>query len=177
MITLFFSSFLGVCMCRYMSQQEQGLASTLNPSSSPLRGQEEQLYSFKQRGIWAWAFHPGLLGKISSSPTGLICDEPFHWAVSCASPSPLWKSSAAPHQWLRHRAASKRIIHPLQFQPHSVLLGAIAFSWKQGWWFTSRPGWSCRATGAVQEQPRHIWWLCTTTVLLPPECSPCQCLC
>lgn len=42
----------------------------------------------------AWAFHLGLLGEITSRPTDLICDKPFHWAKKgcvLSIPQPAWK--------------------------------------------------------------------------------------
>lgn len=147
MITIF-SYFLRVFMCRYMSQQEQGLASTLNLSPSPLRSQQEGLYSFNQRGIWAWAFH--LIGENPLQPhrSDLWWTFPLGKEGVCPLHQPACPKN---HLQLLTSDSGKNIIHPLQFQPHSALLGAIAFSWKQGWWFTPRPGWSCRATGALQE--------------------------
>lgn len=155
-------------MCRYMSQQEQGLASTLNIPSSPLRSQQERLHSFKQRGIWAWAFHPGLLGKTSGN-TDVMWDEPFHWAkrgcVLCIT-QPAPKSSAAPHHWPRQKTQ----IHPLQLQPPSALLGqwhsagSRAGDSPQIWWFTPRLPWlrlqsqhSPRLGGSAQEQGHWHW--------------------
>lgn len=165
-------------MCRYMSQQEQGLASTLNIPSSPLRSQQERLHSFKQRGIWAWAFHPGLLGKTTSGNIDVMWDEHFHWAkrgcVLCIT-QPAPKSSAVPHHWPRQKTPNP----PTSTAASQCSAGAVALSWEQGWWFTPdlviHPQ-TALAEAAEPAQPTS-GWLCTRTGPLALEHSPCQCLC